>query len=93
LCWERLKGFTRSRTYKVLTDVTHFLLGVVFTVSVLLGDTVFRCLGLYGIVYFTLYELLTSKDLDECVEDVSEFMLGVVITPILLFMVRALGLG
>ena len=93
MCWERLKGFTRSRTYKVLTDVTHFLLGVLITTSILLGDVMVRCLSIYGIVCFILYQLLESEDLDECTEDLAEFMLGLVLAPVMMVILRVLGWG
>jgi hypothetical protein len=71
--------------------VAHVILGVVFSLTVVLGDTFFRFIGLYGILNFTLYQLIKSESFDRIIEDLSEFLTGIAISPFIYLMMMVLG--
>jgi hypothetical protein len=85
------RRFTKSKAYELVTDVIHFILGITFSMTVILGDTFFRFLGLYGILYFTLYQIIESESYDEVREDLSEFLMGIATSPIAYIIMIVLG--
>ena len=85
----RRRRITKSKVYKLVTDVIHFILGITFSLTIVLGDTFFRFLGLYGILYFTLYQIIESETYEECREDLAEFLMGIAVSPLIYI---ALGL-
>jgi hypothetical protein len=87
----RRSRIIRSKIYKLATDITHAILGVVFSLTVVLGDTFFRFLGLYGILYFTLYQLVESETFDEVREDLCEFLMGIAVSPFIYIILMILG--
>jgi hypothetical protein len=82
----------RSKVYELVTDVIHFFLGITFSMMVVLGDQFLRFLGLYGILYFILYQIVESETYEECREDLAEFLMGIAVSPIVLIVMIALGM-